>query len=335
MRSTGSVGTLGRLVIALLVLAAAVAAGWFLFIEYPQSVTQLLGVVLVLAVAGTALRFGSSLADTILPSYSVAEVAVEGPISRDGGRPGPLGASIGDSADDLVEQIERADDARGARALLVKLNTPGGEIIPSEDIANAVEDFDGPTVGYATDVCASGGYEIASACDEVWAREGSIVGSIGVIGSRFTAVDLADKLGVEYQQFTAGEFKDAGTPFRELRDEDREYLQGLIDEYYDQFVEDIVERRALSAEDVRETEAKVYLGERAAELGLVDELGTRDAVLDHLETELGEPAIVREFSPAHGLAQRFRGGAQSVAFALGAGITDAFRGDIDGVSFRR
>jgi len=84
-------------------------------------------------------------------------------------------------------------------------------VVPSDDIRLAAERFDGPTVAYATDVCASGGYWIASGCDELWAREGSIVGSIGVIGSRVNASALAEKVGLSYERFAAGDYKDAGT----------------------------------------------------------------------------------------------------------------------------
>jgi protease-4 len=309
----------GRIVVFGAVTAVALVAGWFVFLSYPESLTDLLGVVLLLSVGLVGVRIAGNAARSILPGYNVAEVAVEGPISRGSG--GGLGsAPVGTNADDVVEQIERADDDRAADALLVKLNTPGGEIVPSQDIRLAAERFDGPTVAYATDVCASGGYEIASGCDELWAREGSIVGSIGVIGSRVNAADLADRLGIEYEQLTAGEYKDAGTPLKRMDEDDRAYLQGLIDDYYDQFVAGVAEGRDLDPETIRETEARVYLGEEAEQLGLVDDLGTREDVLDALETRLGTDAAVEEFTPSRGLAGRLRGGTQRVAYALGAGV---------------
>ncbi|WP_340100269.1 signal peptide peptidase SppA [Salinibaculum salinum] len=311
--------TLGRLLILLVVAAVALIAGWTVFVEYPTSLTDLLGILLVGAVGLVALRVASNLAGSVFPGYNVAEVAVEGPISRDSGG-GLANAPIGASADDIVEQIERADADRGADALLVKLNTPGGEIVPSQDIRLAAERFDGPTIAYATDLCASGGYEIASGCDELWARDGSIVGSIGVIGSRVNVSDLADRLGIEYEQLTAGEYKDAGMPLKELEADEREYLQGLIDDYYDQFVEGVADGRNIDAETVRETEARVYLGPEALEMGLVDDLGTREDVLDRLEAQLGTDISVEEFQPQRGLTRRLQGGTQRVAYAFGAGI---------------
>ncbi|WP_335999761.1 signal peptide peptidase SppA [Halorientalis halophila] len=323
---------IGRVVLALVVGVAVIALAWFVLVAYPQDLTTLLGVVLVLSVAPMAVRVGSSLADSILPGYNVAEVAVEGPITRSAGG-GIASRPTGADADAIVEQIEQAD-ASAAEALLVKLNTPGGEIVPSEDIRLAAERFDGPTVAYATDVCASGGYDIASGCDELWARRGSIVGSIGVIGSRVNVSDLAEDLGISYEQFTAGEYKDAGLPLKDLEEDEREYLQGIVDDYYDDFVETVAAGRDIDPERIRETEARIYLGTEADELGLVDEVGTREDVEERLEARLEEPIDVREFTPSLGLRDRLRSGAQSTAYAFGAGVASAFRGG-DGFDFRR
>jgi protease-4 len=252
---------------------------------------------------------------------------VSGPIVRDKRRPSPLSGPGGSTADDVVEQIEAADEDEDVEALLVELNTPGGEVLPSDDIRRAAAAFDGPTVAYATDLCASGGYWIASGCDELWARDASLVGSIGVVGSRPNAAGLADKLGISYEQFTAGEYKDAGVPLREIEDDEREYLQGIIDGYYEQFVETVSEGRDMDPESVRETEARVYLGSDAVEFGLVDKLGTEDDVEDRLESLIGAEPEVREFTPERGLAERLGIGAERVAFAAGSGVASVFADD--------
>ncbi|WP_143415571.1 S49 family peptidase, partial [Halorubrum sp. SD612] len=187
-------------------------------------------------------------------------------------------------------------------------------------------------VAYATDTCASGGYWIAGGCDELWAREASLVGSIGVVGSRPNAKGLADKLGISYEQFTAGEYKDAGVPLKEIEEDEREYLQGIIDGYYEQFVETVSEGRDMDPEDIRETEARVYLGDDAAEMGLVDELGTEDDVEDRLADLIGAEPEVREFTPERGLAERLGIGAERVGFAAGSGVAGVFAddgGDVD------
>jgi protease-4 len=254
--------------------------------------------------------------------YNTVEVAVEGPITREGSRlPSSRRRSI--PADKIVEQIERADEDPNAEALVVKLNTPGGEVLPSEDIRLAAEEFDGPTIAYATDTCASGGYWIASGCDELWAREASIVGSIGVRGSNVNAKGLADKLGLEYQPLNAGEYKDAGFPLKEPDDDDQEYLQGIVDDYYETFVERVAEGRGLDEETIRETEARIYLGTDAHDNGLVDELGTREDIEERIAERLGHDVEIEEFTPEQSLMERLRGQSQGVAYAFGAGVADS------------
>jgi protease-4 len=326
--------TVARLGIGLLAAAVAAAVGWALFVAFPASTVELVGVLLVVATAYVGLRVGGNVARSLLPGYNVAEVGVEGPITRDGGGGMPLSPPGTPGADDVVDLIEQADADDNAEALLLRLNTPGGQVVPSDDIRLAAEEFDGPTVAYATDVCASGGYWIASGCDELWAREGSIVGSIGVRGSRMTASELLEKAGLEYEQFTAGEYKEAGVPFEDLDDDERAYLQGLIDDYYEQFVETVAEGREMDEKAIRETEAKVYLGEAARDIGLVDSIGSRDDVEARLEEVLETSVETTELEPSTPLAERIRGGAERVAYAAGAGVASRFADVDDGFRFQ-
>jgi protease-4 len=324
----------GRLGIGLAVAALLSVAGWVLLVRIPADTADLLGVLLVVAVAVAGLRIGGSVGGSVFPAYNAAEVAVEGPITRDGGGGLPVSPPGSPGADDIVELIERADEDDSAEALVLKLNTPGGAVVPSDDIRLAAKAFDGPTVAYATDVCASGGYWIASGCDELWAREGSIVGSIGVRGSRMTAADLLERVGIEYEQLTAGEYKEAGVPFDDLEENEREYLQGIVDDYYEQFVETVAEGRGVDPETIRGTEAKVFLGEAAHELGLVDGLGTQEDAETRVEELLEEEIETRELEARAGVAERLRSGAERVAYAFGAGIAGRVAGDGEQFRFR-
>lgn len=310
----------GQLLVIIAVLAVSVAGAYVAFIWYPAEMVELVGVVLLLLVAIVAVRAGGSMAGSLFPAYNVGEVAVEGPIMRDGG--GQLPSTPGQpGADEIVEQIEIADNDPAVQGLLVKLNTPGGQVVPSDDIRLAASRFDGPVIAYTTDICASGGYWIASGCDELWARDSSIVGSIGVRGSRLNVSELADRLGISHERFTAGKFKDAGSPFRELEDEEREYLQNLVDDHYDHFIERVTDGRELEDDTVRDTEAKVYLGEDAHEIGLVDEIGDVRDVKDAMGAELDlDDVRVRSFEPQVPLTQRLRIGVEKVAYAAGAGV---------------
>ncbi len=322
---------IGRLVVVLGGAVLFAAIGVFLFVVVPETLADLFGILLALVAVLIGVRIASNVAQSLFPEYDVAEVAVEGPITRDGGS-GPLPSSPrATPADAIVEQVDRANDDEHVRALVMKLNTPGGEVVPSDDIRLAAERFEGPTVAYTTDVCASGGYWIASGCDELWAREASIVGSIGVIGSRINATEFAEKVGLSYEGFTAGEYKDAGTALKEMSDDEREYLQGLIDDYYETFVDRVSDGRELEPSEIRDTEARVYLGEAAFELGLVDGLGTREDVEEALAERLEVDAVtVTEFQPQQPLMQRLGSGAQRVAYAFGAGVA----GVIDDREFR-
>lgn len=318
---TDSTERIGRLAIVAIAGLLAVVVGWFLFIDYPNSLTGLFGILLVLLLTVIALRLAGGIAGSKFPSYNTAEVSVKGPITRDGGGMAPVPTGpVSATADEIVEQVEAADEDPVVDGLIVRLNTPGGEVVPSDDIRNAVQEFEGPTMAYATDVCASGGYWIASGCDEVWARDLSVVGSIGVLGSRPNVADLAERLGVSYEQFTAGEYKDAGIPLKEIEDHEREYLQELIDTMYAKFVTRVSEGRDLTPAEIRDTEARIYIGDDAADLGLVDSLGTRDDVETRLEEELGESVTVEEFEPQRGPLARIGIGARATAYAFGAGV---------------
>jgi protease-4 len=325
-----TVRLLGRLAVVLVGTVAAVGVSVALFFLVPEEFgVGLLETVLIAAVSATGLVVAARIAGEIFPGYNVAEVEVGDVITRDGGSPGPLPAGGGGtSADDIVEQIEQADADGNAEALIVKLNTPGGAIVPSEDIRRAVQEFDGPTVGYAEDLAASGGYWIASGCDEFHARENSVVGSIGVVGSRLGRTGLAEKVGLDYRRLVAGEYKDAGSPWREFEERDREYLQSFIDESYDNFVETVAEGRDMDEEFVRETEARVYSGREANENGLVDTCGPREEMEERLADSIGADELtIEEFEPEQAITDRVGAGARSIARSFGEGVASVLVGD--------
>lgn len=318
---------LTRIVLALA--AAGIAGGltYYTF-EYGTTTTDLsmFAIATILSFAFFGGKIAWDTIDLTKDKYNVGKVEVKGPIQRDA--PRKLGSKKRATADDIVEEIESADDDKSVDALIVRLNTPGGEIVPSEDIKRAIEEFDGPTIGHAIDSCASGGYLIASACDEIVCRNGSMIGSIGVIGSRTNYSDLADKLGVDYEQFTAGEYKDAGTPLREMEENEREYIQNLIDTHYDEFVEAVAEGRNMSPETIKNTEAKVFLGRDALDKGLVDAIGTEADVKEQLKDYLRTPDVsVQEFTSNDSPLARLSIGAQQLSYSLGAGIAAQFSDD--------
>lgn len=324
----------GRLLVLLVAALIAAVVTFVVFLVYPSSLQELLGLIVAIVVTVGGIRVGGNVAASLLPDYNVAEVEVAGPIVRERGGMLPSAPTV-TPADDIVDQIERADEDGNAEALMLKLNTPGGEVVPSDDIRRAAMDFDGPTIAYTNDRCASGGMWIASGCDELWARDASLVGSIGVRFSQTRFDEFADRHGINYERIVSGEYKDSlGAPFKTLEERERKYLQGLADDWYDEFVERVANGREMEETAIRDTEARVYLGEDAVEMGMVDELGDATDVESHLEAELGKPVSVAAFEPERRLTVRLRGAAAGMAYAFGRGIGGAISGNGSGFELR-
>jgi protease-4 len=164
---------------------------------------------------------------------------------------------------------------------VLEVNSPGGGVTASDEMHQSILDFREqtglPVVVSMGDVAASGGYYISTAADRIVANETTLTGSLGVIFALTDFSELADRYGVEQEVVKSGEFKDMGSSFRDLTPEEREILQSIVDESYDEFVGVIVEGRGLPEERVREiADGRVYSGEQAKELGLVDSFGGLD-----------------------------------------------------------
>ena len=166
------------------------------------------------------------------------------------------------------------------KAIVLRIDSPGGTVAASEEISAFVKAAKKPVVVSIGDVGASGAYMIASQADEIWAMPGSSVGSIGVITEIPNVANLLDKVGIDFQTITAGRYKDAGSPFRSLTKEERALIKGEIDEAYGQFIDIVAEGRKMPRSKVESLATGwAWSGARAKELGLVDEIGTyRDAM---------------------------------------------------------
>lgn len=266
----------------------------------------------------------------------VLKVGLSGGITRSAhGLDDRVGAS------QFVETVEDAGDD-GPGALLLEVSSPGGEVTPSADIYHALRDFDGPAVAVVEDVCASGAYLAAAACDRIYAREDSTVGSIGVVGSQVNASDLADEIGIDYEGFTAGEYKDTGHPLKEPSESERSYIQGLINAHYDRFVERVAESRSLDEAAVRGMEARVFDGPDAIEFGLVDAIGDEDDAKEWLLEELDDAPSDHEdlqvedsTSPAAPALFSPTAAAERVAYAFGRGLGTSIEVSADRLLGRR
>jgi protease-4 len=159
-------------------------------------------------------------------------------------------------------------------------------------------------------VAASGGYYVACAADSIVAHEGTVTGSIGVIAEYLRTEELFHKIGLEVTVIKSGGLKDVGSPYREMTEDEKIYIGGLLDKVYAQFVRAVADARGIPIERVRElAEGRLYTGEEAVDLGLVDRIGTyEDALLiaARMGGISGEPRVVRR-QPQRSLAEKFLG----------------------------
>ena len=193
----------------------------------------------------------------------------------------------------LLEKLEKARRDSRVKALILRINSPGGTVTASDLMYEEVRRFrretDKPVVAVFMDVAASGGYYIACAADEIIAHPTTVTGSIGVIMQTFNVAGTLAKIGVETEAIKSGPNKDAGSPFRKMKPGEREIFQGIIDELYDRFVSVVAAGRAdLSPEQVRElADGRVYTARQALELGLIDRIGGLREAVAGLEERIG------------------------------------------------
>jgi protease IV len=182
-----------------------------------------------------------------------------------------------------IEELRRFRKDKSIKAIVVRLETPGGSVGPSQEIYREIERTrkHKPVVASMGAVAASGGYYIAAACERIIAAPGTITGSIGVITQTTEVSELVALAKIHTHTFKTGPFKDTGSPLREMRDDEKAYMQGLVNEMYRQFVRDIAKSRKLPEAKVREVaDGRVLSGEQAMALKLVDEIGNLSDALD-------------------------------------------------------
>jgi protease-4 len=210
----------------------------------------------------------------------------------------PIEGVIGDSGE-IIDQINEFADNNGIRAVVLRIDTPGGSVAPSQEIYQAVRELrkKKKVVVSMGSVAASGGYLIAVAADRIVANPGTITGSISAVMHYANVEELLKKVGVRSSVIKSGKFKDIGSPVREMTAEERSLIQGIVDDIYDQFVRTVSENRKIPlSKIVQLADGRVFTGRQAKELGLIDDLGgLQDAVLlaGKLSGMKEKPEIVR------------------------------------------
>ncbi|MCS7222740.1 MAG: signal peptide peptidase SppA [Anaerolineae bacterium] len=246
-----------------------------------------LSAVLIAAIAGR----GAPL------SPAVAIVRVQGTIVSG---PAPSPWAIGAYSERIIEDLKRAEEDRSVKAIVLWINSPGGSVVGSDEVYRALRRATKPVVAFMSEVAASGGYYLACGADYIVANPNTFTGSIGVVAVIPNAAELFDELGIEAVILRSAPRKAEGSLFEKLSPEAREILQRLIDEAFATFVQVVAEGRSMGMEQVRAlADGRVYSGQQALELGLVDALGDLQQAIDKAR-ELGgiegEPRII-EYRP--------------------------------------
>lgn len=186
-----------------------------------------------------------------------------------------------------LEDIQKAKEDKNIKGVLFVVNSPGGAVAPSVELAYAIKELKEikPVVVYASGVIASGSYYASIWANKIIANPGSIVGSIGVIMQGVNTEELMQKIGVSTQTVKAGKYKESGTPTRKWFDYEEKQLQSVIDDTYNMFISDVASARNLDVKNhTLFADAKIFTSKQAKEVGLVDEVATLSYAQDSLMT---------------------------------------------------
>jgi protease IV len=224
-----------------------------------------LAFLLIVGLAAVAYLRNEGLA--LLAKDAIAIVTVEGVI---------------EDSRDTVRTLDRLAANSGVKGVVLRVDSPGGGVAPSQEIYDAVFRVreKKPVIASLGNLAASGGYYIASACESIVSNPGTLTGSIGVIMETGNVAELLKKLGLQGVVIKAGRYKDIGSPLRDMTEEERRLIEGLLENVHGQFIGAVAKGRKLPVEQVRPlADGRIYSGEQALGLHLVDELGgLRDAV---------------------------------------------------------
>ncbi|MDH4163741.1 MAG: signal peptide peptidase SppA [Nitrospirota bacterium] len=203
------------------------------------------------------------------------------------------------TSEQVVEEISEYSEDSSIKAIIVRVDSPGGGVVASQEIYNALLNArkEGKKVVISMgSVAASGGYYIAAAADKIVANPGTLTGSIGVKMEFANMEKLLEKIGVKGMVIKAGEYKDVGSPFRDMTEYEKKLLQWVIDDVHAQFIEAVAKGRNLPEADVRAiADGRIFTGRQALQLKLVDHLGDLDETI-RVAAELagikGKPNVV-------------------------------------------
>lgn len=253
---------------------------------------------------GCALLLAGTAA-TVALAFLVVNMALSGDRPSFGSLGGRVGlvevlGEISDS-ESAVEQFDRLERDASVRAVVLRLDSPGGGVAASQEIYEAIRklrDQGKPVVASMAGVAASGAYYLACGADSIVSNPGTLTGSIGVIMSFPNTEELFRKVGVRLEVVKTGKFKDVGSIWRPMTEDERKLLQDVLTNVYDQFIDAIVDGRGMAREEILPyADGRVFTGHQALEYGFVDRLGDLDDAIQ-MAAKMGgihgKPSIVRK-----------------------------------------
>jgi protease IV len=239
-----------------------------------------------------------------------------------------------------IEELRKFRKDTTVKAIVVRIESPGGSVGPSQEIYREIERTRQKKVVVASmgAVAASGGYYIAAACEKIVASPGTITGSIGVITQTTQVHELLSLAHVQTHTFKSGALKDLGSPLRPMREEDKAFMQGFIGEIYRQFLRDVAKARKCPEAKIRPiADGRILSGEQAFAAGLVDKLGNFTDALDvagQLAKAKGEPVPIYPRTRKSFLAELLSDTVDSVALAIRGAVSDSTQIEVRDPSIR-
>jgi len=281
-------------------------------------VAIILGILLLLSLALNMISFHpllykpkDALAEVLDGQYGdpeaqnkIAVITVEGTLTHEDPQ-SLFGKTLGPVAF-LRKQLAKAKEDEDVKAVIIEINSPGGTVSASDEMHHMIKQFkkdkDVPVVVFMKEVAASGGYYIAAGADRIVATHTTITGSIGVIMMMVDVSGAMDYLRIKMTPIKSGEWKDAGSPFRTMSEKEREYLQNIVNSFYNRFIKIVFDGRRMKGnwekpEDVEPiADGRIYTAEEAKENGLIDEIGYFEKAYDaaiRLAPDVKKARVVR------------------------------------------
>ena len=286
---------------------------------------MVINVILGLWLAAFAIAYlmGGKISTPVSDNNKIVLVPISGVITSNGASTMPFGSETATSSR-IVDYINQAGGDDSIKGVILEINSPGGTIIPTKEIANAVKAVKTkkPVIAWIREVGASGGYWIASSADKIVADPMSITGSIGVTGSYLEYSGLMEKYGVGYEELKAGKYKEAGNPFRKLTVEEKNIIQGKLSIIQAHFVNAISENRNMPKDKVIGLATGMYyLGQEAYENGLIDYLGGKNLAINITKEMAGiEEAKLVKFEKKKGILDALSKISANAFYYIGRGL---------------